>query len=74
MTYVDLLEKSSEDLGELKSSLIRDLFSYKMKNAVGQLENTSLPGKMRKDLARIEQILTERSRAPEGSTSEGVKA
>jgi large subunit ribosomal protein L29 len=74
MKYADLLEKSSDDLSELKSSMTRDLFSYKMKNAVGQLEDTSLPGKVRKDIARIEQILTERSRAPEGSTSEGVQA
>lgn len=66
MNYSDLLEKSSDDLNELKTSLTRDLFSLKMKNATGQLEDTSLPGKMRKDVARIQQILTERSRAPEG--------
>lgn len=74
MKYTDLVEKSSDDLGELRTSLTKDLFSYKMKNAVGQLADTSLPGKVRKDVARIEQILTERSCAPEDSTPEGGKA
>jgi len=66
MKFSDLREKSSDDLGELKASLSKDLFSFRMKNSVGQLEDTSLMGKARKDLARIEQILTERSRATEG--------
>jgi len=68
MKFSDLREKSSDDLSELKSSLTRDLFSYRMKNSLGQMEDTSLMGKARKDLARIEQILTERGRA-EGEQS-----
>lgn len=71
MKYSDLNEKSSGDLAELKSSLTKDLFSYRMKNSTGQLEDSSLLSKTKKDLARIEQILTERSRAPVG---EGAKA
>ena len=66
MKFADLVEKSTDDLGELKASLSRDLFSYRMKNSLGQLEDTSLMGKARRDLARIEQILTERGRATEG--------
>jgi large subunit ribosomal protein L29 len=68
MKFADLREKSASDLGELKASLTRDLFSYRMKNSLGQLEDTSLMRKVRKDLARIEQILTERGRA-EGEQS-----
>lgn len=74
MNYADLNEKSSGDLAELKVSLSKDLFHHKMKNTVGQLEDTSILGKVKKDLARIEQILTARSRAPEASKSEGSKA
>jgi large subunit ribosomal protein L29 len=71
MKHSDLKEKTSSDLAELKASLTKDLFSYRMKNTVGQLEDTSLLGKVKKDLARIEQILTERSRAAGDSASEG---
>ncbi len=66
MKAKDLRERPSEDLSELKSSLTRDLFSYRMKNAVGQLEDTSLLRKTKKDIARIELILGERSRSAEG--------
>ncbi len=69
MKAVDLREKSSDDLVALKSSLTRDLFSYRMKNSVGQLEDTSLMGKVRKDVARIEQILNERSSASAGENA-----
>ncbi len=67
MKFADLVEKSTDDLGELKASLSKDLFSYRMKNSLGQLEDTSLMGKVRKDLARIEQILT--ARASQGEQS-----
>lgn len=60
MKAADLREKSTDDLATLRASLTKDLFNYRMKNSVGQLEDTSLLGKVRKDIARIEQILTER--------------
>ena len=66
MNAKDLRERSSEDLVELRASLAKELFGQRMKNAVGQLENTSLLGKARKDIARIEQILSERSQAAAG--------
>lgn len=69
MNAVDLREKSSDDLLALKSTLTRDLFSYRMKNSVGQLEDTSLLRKVRKDVARIEQILNERSSASAGENA-----
>ncbi len=60
MKAKDLRERSTEDLRELRGTLKKDLFSYRMKNFVNQLENTSLLNKSRKDLARIELILSER--------------
>jgi large subunit ribosomal protein L29 len=56
----DLRERSSEDLAALKASMQKDVFSYRMKNFTDQLEDTSLLGKARRDLARIETILAER--------------
>ena len=67
MKAKDIRDRSSEDLSTLRGSLSRDLFSYRMKNAVGQLEDTSLLGKTKKDIARIELILSERSLKAEGT-------
>jgi len=61
MKAKDLRERSTQDLGELRVQLEKDLFSYRMKNHTGQLEDTSLLGKTRRDLARIELILTQRA-------------
>jgi large subunit ribosomal protein L29 len=60
MKAKDLRERSSADLKELRATLTRELFQNRMKNAVGQLENTSAMGKARKDIARIEGILSQR--------------
>lgn len=60
MKAKDLRERSTEDLVELRTTLKKDLFSHRMKNFVNQLEDTSLLNKSRKDIARIELILSER--------------
>jgi len=60
MKAKDLRERATGDLEELKSQLSKDLFSHKMKNFTDQLDDTSLIGKSRRDLARIELILAER--------------
>jgi large subunit ribosomal protein L29 len=61
MKAKDLRERSTEDLAELKATISKDLFSHKMKNFTGQLDDTSLINKTRKDIARIELLLSERS-------------
>ncbi len=42
MKAKDLRERSTEDLAALKASMMKDLFSYRMKNWTDQLEDTSL--------------------------------
>ena len=61
MKSKDLRERSTEDLAQLKASMSKDLFSHKMKNFTGQLDDTSLINKTRKDIARIELLLSERA-------------
>jgi large subunit ribosomal protein L29 len=56
MKAKDLLERSDTDLVELGKQLERDLFSARMKNHTGQLDDTSQLKKLRRDLARIAQI------------------
>jgi large subunit ribosomal protein L29 len=71
MKAKDLRERSTEDLVELKGSIHKDLFSYRMKNYTGQLDDTSLMNKTRKDVARIELILHERAQAALAQASKG---
>lgn len=71
MKAKDLRERSSEDLVELKGSLQKDLFSYRMKNFTGQLDDTSLMNKTKKDVARIELILHERGLAKDELAKDG---
>ena len=61
MKAKDLRERTTEDLAELKATISKDLFSHKMKNFTGQLDDTSLINKTRKDIARIELLLSERA-------------
>ena len=61
MKSKDLRERSTEDLAQLKATISKDLFSHKMKNFTGQLDDTSLINKTRKDIARIELLLGERA-------------
>jgi large subunit ribosomal protein L29 len=65
MKASDLRERSTEDLATLKASMLKDLFSYRMKNYTDQLEDTSLLRKTRRDIARVETILKQRA-AKEG--------
>jgi large subunit ribosomal protein L29 len=71
MKAKDLRDRSSEDLLELRSMMKKDLFSYRMKNFTGQLDDTSLLNKARRDIARIEQILHERTQDAAASETGG---
>ena len=68
MKAKDLRERSTEDLETLKNTLSKDLFSYRMKNHTGQLEDTSLLGKTKRDLARVQLILSERQSKAGGAS------
>jgi len=65
MKAKDLRERSSDDLVQLRNTMQKDLFSFRMKNLTNQLDDTSLVRKTKRDIARIELILHERA-APAG--------
>lgn len=73
MKAKDLRERSTQDLVELKSQLKKDCFGYRMKNYTNQLDDTSLVKKAKKDIARIELILHERT-LKEASATEGAES
>ncbi len=56
----DLREKSVAELQEELSSLKEQLFKAKMQLSSRQLENSSLLGSLRKSIARIRTLLTEK--------------
>lgn len=70
MKAKDLRERTDQELAELEGQLRRELFSNRMKNATGQLADTSQLKKAKRSLARIGLIQSERKRAPAGAGSE----
>jgi large subunit ribosomal protein L29 len=68
MKAKDLRERSTDDLVELEAMMKKDLFSYRMKNFVNQLDDTSLLKKTRRDIARVRQILHERAASVGGES------
>ena len=72
MKAKELRERSETDLVELSRQLERDLFGHRMKNQTGQLDDTSLVRKVRRDLARVALVRSEKARktaAESGSKS-----
>jgi len=61
---VSELRTLSEDELEQKGRELRDeLFSAKIRRSTEQLENTALLGHLKKDIARVETLLTEKRSA-----------
>ena len=53
--------KTDEELAEQLVSLRREQFNLRMQQATGQLVRSDQYGKVRKDVARIKTVLTERA-------------
>ncbi|HEY5047575.1 MAG TPA: 50S ribosomal protein L29 [Rhizomicrobium sp.] len=61
-TADDIRAKSRDELGDQLTKLKKEQFNLRFQRANGQLENTSRVRVLRKEIARISTILTERSR------------
>jgi large subunit ribosomal protein L29 len=59
----ELREKTTEDLQEQRETLRRGLFNLRFRSATDRVENTAEISRTKRDIARIETILTERRRA-----------
>ena len=63
-TFVkDLKGKSVAELNEELVSAKKELFNLRFQNATNQLENTSRIKEVRKNIARIQTVITEASKA-----------
>jgi large subunit ribosomal protein L29 len=60
----ELRGKSSEELQTELQSLLRAQFSLRMQKATQQLPNTSQIKKVRRDIARVRTLLSEKARTP----------
>ena len=55
----DLRDLSVEELKEKEEEFNQELFNLKIQKATGQLGNTAIIGKTKKDLARVKTVLRE---------------
>ena len=63
-TYVeDLRTKSAAELNDELVAAKKELFNLRFQNATNQLENTSRIKEVRKNIARIQTMITEASKA-----------
>ncbi|MAM70071.1 MAG: 50S ribosomal protein L29 [Gammaproteobacteria bacterium] len=57
----ELREKSVEELDEVLQGLLRDQFSHRMQKTTGQLNQTHLLSVVRKDIARVKTLISEKA-------------
>jgi large subunit ribosomal protein L29 len=63
----ELRDRTTEALKELHKSIEGDLFQARFKNYTNRLNDTASIRRLRRDLARVKTILTERESAPSAS-------
>ena len=63
-TFVNELKgKSVEELNEELVAAKKELFNLRFQNATNQLDNTSRIKEVRKNIARIQTVITEKAKA-----------
>jgi large subunit ribosomal protein L29 len=63
MKIKELREMTVEELGARRRELRQEMLNLRVQQQIGQLENPSRIQTLRREVARIETIVTERSRA-----------
>jgi len=59
----DLKSKSAAELNEELVAAKKELFNLRFQNATNQLDNTSRIKEVRKNIARIQTVITEKANA-----------
>ena len=62
MKAAELKEKSVEELNAELLNLLREQFNLRMQHSTGQLEKTDQLKKVRRNIARVKTILTEKAK------------
>ncbi|WP_100657970.1 50S ribosomal protein L29 [Alteromonas flava] len=63
MNATELKAKSVEELNEELLSLLKEQFNLRMQYSTGQLEKTDQLKKVRRNIARVKTILTEKAKS-----------
>ena len=61
----DLKQKSAEELSNELVAAKKELFNLRFQNATNQLDNTSRIREVRRNIARIQTIIVEKTKAAE---------
>ena len=61
MKAAELKSKSQKELSEELISLLKEQFNLRMRKATGQLNQTHLMKKVRRDIARVKTILKQKA-------------
>ena len=59
----DLMKKSDADLAQELVNAKKELFNLRFQNATNQLDNTARIKEVRKNIARIQTLITEKAKA-----------
>lgn len=59
----ELINKSASELNEELVAAKKELFNLRFQNATNQLDNTSRIKEVRKNIARIQTVITEKANA-----------
>jgi|688.fasta_scaffold198766_3 large subunit ribosomal protein L29 len=62
MNVNEMREKTVAELNEQLNVLYRDQFSVRMQKSTGQLAQSHLAGNIKKEIARIKTIITEKQK------------
>ncbi len=65
MTIKEIREKSNEELGKQITSLKEELYTLHFQQATGNVENPMRIREIRKTIARMKTVITERETATE---------
>jgi large subunit ribosomal protein L29 len=63
----EIREKSVEELAGLEKELRTELFKARIQNHTNQLDSTAKLGKLRRDIARVRTVLSQRQPAAKGA-------
>ena len=65
-TYVDdLKNKTAPDLAQERTAAKTELFNLRFQNATNQLDNTARIREVRKNIARIQTVMTQKAKVAE---------